>query len=112
MATRFILLEDIMYKMSYFKLHSNPFLRCLGPNEAKNVMQETHDGECGNHAGGRSLAHEAINQGYHWPNMFNDAKEYVKRCPQCQRFAPSQAGQAWISTHYGAPDPSCNGGWI
>ena len=52
-------------------------------------MWAIHDDDCGNHAGGRSLAHKAINQGYYWPKMFKDAKEYVKKYPQCQRFAPS-----------------------
>jgi len=27
------------------------------------VMQEIYDGDCGNHAGGSSLAHKIINQG-------------------------------------------------
>ena len=35
------------------------------------------------------LVYKAINQGYYWPKMFDDTKEYVKRCLQCQRFASS-----------------------
>ena len=31
--------------------------------------------------------HKVINQGYYWTKMFNDAKDYMKRCSQCQRFA-------------------------
>ena len=54
-----------MYKKSYSKLHSNPYLRCcLRPDEAKKVMQEIHDGDYKNHVGGRSLTHKAINHGY------------------------------------------------
>jgi len=52
-------------------------------------MQEIHDDNCGNHASGRSLAHKVINQGYYWPKMFEDVKGYVKKCPQCKRFAPA-----------------------
>ena len=84
-----VLLEDLLYKKSYSKLQSDPYLRCFGPEEARRVMQEMHDGDCGNHVGGLSLAHKAINQGFYWPKMFDDAKEYVKKCPQCQRFVPS-----------------------
>ena len=40
-------------------------LRCLRQDEAKRVIQEIHDGDCENHAGGRSLAHKAINQEYY-----------------------------------------------
>ena len=57
-------------------------------------MQKIHDGDCGNHAGGRSFAHNIINQGYYWPKMFDDAKDYVKKCPQCQRFAPASNRQS------------------
>ena len=36
-------------------------------------MQKIHDGDCENHAGGRSLTHKVINQGYDWPKIFDDA---------------------------------------
>jgi len=84
MVTRYIPPRDVLYKKLYSKLH---YISCLRSNEAKMVMQEIHDNECGNHAGGRSLTYKAIN--YHWPKMFNDTNEYVQRCPQCQRFSPS-----------------------
>ena len=38
LATRCILLGDLLYKKSYSKLHSNPYSRCLGPEEARRVM--------------------------------------------------------------------------
>ena len=79
--------RSVFYKKSYFKLHANPYLRCLGSDKARRVMQKNHDGDCENHSGGRSLAHKVINQGYYWPKMFDDAKNYVKKCSDCQRFA-------------------------
>ena len=60
LATRYIFLGNVLYKKSYSKFHSDPYLRCLGPDKTKTVMQEIHD-DCGNHAGGMSLAHKAIN---------------------------------------------------
>ena len=51
-------------------------------------MQKIHNDDCGNHLGGRSLAHKVINQGYYWPKMFDDAKDSVKKCSECKRFAP------------------------
>ena len=48
-----------------------------------------HEGICGSHTGGRSLAHRTITQGYWWPNMQREALEYVKKCDQCQRYAPN-----------------------
>ena len=40
--------------------------------------------------------------------MFNDAKEYVKRCPQCQNLLLPKADRAWTSIHYRVCGPSCN----
>ena len=79
--TRYVLLRGILYKKSYSKLHADPYLRCLGPDEAQRVMQEIHGGDCGNHSRGCSLIHKVINQGYYWPMMFDDAKNYLKKCP-------------------------------
>ena len=61
LATRYILIGELLYKKSYSKLHSNPYLRCLRPEEAQRVMQEIHNDYCENHAEGRSLAYKAIN---------------------------------------------------
>jgi len=61
LATRYILLVRLLYKKAYSKLHDDPYLRCLRLEEAMSVMQETHDGDHGNQAGGRSLIHKAIN---------------------------------------------------
>ena len=52
LATRYILLRDVLYKKSYSKFHSDPYLRCLGPEKVKKAMQKTHDSDCENHAGG------------------------------------------------------------
>ena len=43
---------------------------------------------CGNHPGGRTLAHRAHTQGYYWPTMKSDAADYVKKCDPCQRMSP------------------------
>ena len=89
LTTKYTLLGDILYKKSYSKLHVDPYLRCLGLDKTREVMQEIHGGYCRKHSGGRSLAHKVINQGYYWLKIFNDAKNYVKKCSQCQRFAPA-----------------------
>ncbi|RVW55178.1 Uncharacterized protein K02A2.6 [Vitis vinifera] len=55
---------------------------------AQYVLAELHEGVCGNHTGGRSLAHRAHSQGYYWPTMKKDAAAYVQKCDKCQRYAP------------------------
>ncbi|RVX23644.1 Gag-Pol polyprotein [Vitis vinifera] len=64
-ATRFTLIGGHMYKRSF----TGPYLRYLGHSEAQYVLAELHEGICGNHSGGRSLAHRAHSQGYYWPTM-------------------------------------------
>nr|CAN67487.1 hypothetical protein VITISV_044189 [Vitis vinifera] len=83
-AARFTLIGGHLYKRSF----TGPYLRCLGHSEAQYVLAELHEGICGNHSRGRSLAHRAHSQGYYWPTMKKDAAAYVKRCDKCQRYAP------------------------
>ena len=52
----------------------------VNPDQTKSLLEEIHEGICGSHTGGRSLAHRAITQGYWWPNMQREALEYVKKC--------------------------------
>ncbi|XP_059668730.1 uncharacterized protein LOC132313803 [Cornus florida] len=56
--------------------------------EARQILRAIHEGVCGNHSGGRSLAHKAMAQGYFWPNMSRDSEELSRRCDKCQRFEP------------------------
>ncbi|RVW21170.1 Transposon Tf2-12 polyprotein [Vitis vinifera] len=83
-AARFTLIGEHLYKRSF----TGPYLRCLSHSEALYVLTELHEGVCGNHSRGRSLAHRAHSQGYYWPTMKKDAAAYVKKCDKCQRHAP------------------------
>ncbi|XP_038708511.1 uncharacterized protein LOC120003565 [Tripterygium wilfordii] len=60
-AARFTLFGGLLYKRSY----SGPLLRCVTPKQAQYVLAELHEGECGNHSGGRSLTHRALSTGYY-----------------------------------------------
>ena len=55
----------------------------------ESLLEELHEEIYRRHTSGRSLAHRAFTQGYWWPNMQKEAQEYVKKCNQCQRFAPN-----------------------
>ena len=74
-----------LYKRSF----SRPYLLCVHPEMSESLLEELHEGICGSHTGGRSLSHRAITQEYWWPNMQKEAQEYVRKCDQCQRFAPN-----------------------
>ena len=61
---------------------------CLTPEQGQCVLAELHEGVCGNHPGGRTLAHQAHTQGYYWPSRKSNAADYVKKCDPCQRMSP------------------------
>ena len=82
-SARYVLMDEVLYKRGF----SQPYLRCLAPDEANYVLREVHEGACGNHSGARSFVHKVVHAGYYWPNMQADAKAYVKVCDQCQRFS-------------------------
>ena len=82
-AARYVLLDEVLYKRGF----SQPYLRCLAPDEANYVLREVHERACGNHLGARSLIHKIVHVGYYWPTIQADAKAYVKVCNQCQRFS-------------------------
>uniref|UniRef100_A0A2N9HXW1 RNase H type-1 domain-containing protein n=1 Tax=Fagus sylvatica TaxID=28930 RepID=A0A2N9HXW1_FAGSY len=76
--------EGQLYRRSF----TGPYLLCVHPDKVKDFLFEIHEGICGSHTGGRSLAHRALSQGYWWPYMQADALKYVQECDKCQRFAP------------------------
>ena len=82
-SARYVLLNDALYKRGF----SQPYLKCLSPDEANYVLREVHEGACGNHSRVRSLIHKVVRAGYYWPTIRADAKAYVKICDQCQRFS-------------------------
>ena len=76
-ATSYWLSEDHkLYKRSF----SGPYLLCVHLEQIESLLEEMHEGICGSHTRGRSLAHRAITQGYWWPNMQREALKYVRKC--------------------------------
>ena len=52
-VTQYALIENHLYCKSFIR----PYLRCLNPKDARRLLEEIHEGVCGNNSGGRSLAH-------------------------------------------------------
>ena len=86
MASQYVILDGTLYKRSF----SQPLLKCLGPTDADYALREVHEGICGDHLGGRSLAYKIIRQGYYWPSIQKDSADFVRKCDQCQRYANVQ----------------------
>ena len=73
-AARFTVLNDTLYKRGF----SMPYLKCVDQDDAKYILEEIHEGVCGDHAGPRSLVSKVIRTGYFWATMQADAVELVK----------------------------------
>ncbi|XP_075649745.1 uncharacterized protein LOC142620230 [Castanea sativa] len=48
----------------YRRSFEGPYLQCLRPGQAKELLVELQEGVCSSHMGGRSLAHRAMTQGF------------------------------------------------
>ena len=84
-ASRYWLSAD---RKLYLRSFGGPYLLCLHPGKVNQLLAELHEGVCGGHVGGRSLAHRVMTRGFWWPKMQNDAVEYIQKCERCQKHAP------------------------
>ena len=44
-AAKYVLMDEVLYKRGF----SQPYLRCLAPDEVNYMLREVHEGACGNH---------------------------------------------------------------
>ncbi|KAF5774546.1 putative integrase, catalytic core, ribonuclease H domain, ribonuclease H-like superfamily [Helianthus annuus] len=80
-VSQFTILNNVLYKRSL----AGPYLRCIEDPEIEEVLRDFHEGDCGNHTGGRALFSRILRTGYYWPTMKRDAVEYARKCDPCQR---------------------------
>ncbi|PKA49441.1 hypothetical protein AXF42_Ash016630 [Apostasia shenzhenica] len=85
-CAKYTLISEELYRRFYVWL----LTKCLRPEEAQEVMEAVHKGECGTHARGQSLVLRILRQGFFWPNIHKDDQTFVKKCPQCQYYADMQ----------------------
>nr|KYP35322.1 hypothetical protein KK1_043647 [Cajanus cajan] len=80
-AARYSVVSGEFYRRGF----STPLLKCLDSTQADYVLREVHEGICGSHSGGRTLAAKVLRAGYYWPTLKTDCAEFVKRCVQYQK---------------------------
>jgi hypothetical protein len=80
---RFTMMNGTLYKRGFIL----PLLKCISLEEGDYILQEIHEGICGNYSEARVLAHKAVRVGFYWPNMSKDSMVIVWNCDKCQRFA-------------------------
>jgi hypothetical protein len=61
--------------------------RCVTPEEGRIILKDVHAGICGHHASSRAIAAKVFRAGFYWLSAIEDAKDIVRTCDACQRFA-------------------------
>ena len=61
--------------------------RCVSEIEVPSILAACHDSACGGHFAGLLTGQRVLRAGYFWPDLFEDAKEYVRKCDARQRYA-------------------------
>jgi hypothetical protein len=79
----FVVLQGKLYKKSI----TGVLQRCVTPQEGQDILKDIHAGVCGHHASSRAIASKAFRAGFYWLTAIEHAKEIVRRCEACQRFA-------------------------
>ena len=83
-SNNYILIDDKLHKRG---VGTRILMKCISTKEGKDILQEIHDGSCGNRAASRTLVGKAFRSGSYWPTALVDAENLVRRCPGCQYFA-------------------------
>jgi len=80
---RYTLVYGILFRHGF----TQPILTCVNGDECTRIMAELHEGICGSHMGGRSLASKVIRVGFLWQTVREDCVRYAQCCKQCQMHA-------------------------
>jgi len=82
-VARYTLVDGTLFRHGF----THPILTCVSGDECTRIMAELHEGICGSHVGGRSLASKVVRAGFYWPTVRQDCVGYALRCKQCQKYA-------------------------
>ncbi|XP_037497677.1 uncharacterized protein LOC119371491 [Jatropha curcas] len=79
MALNYVLVDGELYRRAW----DGMLLRCVD-KEGEDIMKKIHEGVCGTHLSGISLARKIMRQGYFWTQMEGDCVNYVRHSKTCQ----------------------------
>ncbi|KAK0585732.1 hypothetical protein LWI29_033235 [Acer saccharum] len=82
-SARYTILRGELYRRGFSKV----LQRCISGEKTGEILRSIHSGVCGNHTGGKSLAHKILRQGFYWPTLFAEAQQFAESCETCQRVA-------------------------
>jgi len=70
----YVIIGDNLYKRSASRI----LMKCVSTEDGRAILQEIHDGSCGNHAASRTLVGKAYRSGFFWPIALSDAEDLVR----------------------------------
>lgn len=111
-AAHYVLIDGELYRKSY----GGPHLKYLTSKEAEMILEEIHEGDCGNHSVGGTMAlternSTSVTLWFFLPYMQADAQRYVRKCDKCQRHAKLIHAPAEELNLCPILGPLLNGGW-
>jgi hypothetical protein len=71
-------------------------LKCLSEEQAKEAIQEVHDGICGAHQPPHKMKWLLRRAGFYWSTMVDDCIKDQKGCEACQQFRNIQLAHAGV----------------
>ena len=80
LVTRYFFHDGVLFK----KVYDGDSLRCLGLEEASEMMKEVHTRECGGAPGEENVVQVPTTNGLLLAPMKGDTVELVKKCHNCQ----------------------------
>ena len=78
-----VIINGELYKRSA----SGVFQRCVSSEEGCTILNDIYSGDCGHHAGSRTLVSKAFRHGFFWLMAHADAEDLVSKCDGYQKFS-------------------------
>jgi hypothetical protein len=76
----FVLVDNKLY---WHGARSGVLMKCVTGEDGYDILQEIHEGVCGNHAASRMLVRKAYRASFWWTTAVLDAEDLVRRCQNC-----------------------------
>lgn len=78
--------EKFYISAFYWKDPGGFLLNCLVEDEAQQVMNDLHTGDCGSHLFWKTTTNKVLRERYYWPTLFLDLYKTMMGCHECQVF--------------------------
>lgn len=72
------------------KSFSQPLLKCLGLKDGHYALRDVHKGIRGIHIRAKAQTRQVIKDGFFWPILKADSKEFMKKYKKCQLYVRVQ----------------------